>query len=71
VKCWHRLWLILISFEVVEVSIIDSYVNVLSNAVPQQIIMTMLDLVCFGLAAYHWMTQYRKQHVSIRHVSHG
>jgi hypothetical protein len=61
-KCWHRLCLILIGFEYTELSIIDRYANVLSNAVPQQIIMTVLGLVCFGLAAYLWMTEYRKQH---------
>jgi hypothetical protein len=55
--------LILIGFEVVKVSIIDRYANVLSNAVPQQIIMTVLGLVCFRLAAYPWMAEYRKQHI--------
>jgi hypothetical protein len=55
--------LILIGFEVVEASIIARYAKVLSNAVPQQIIMTVLGLACFGLAAYLWMTEYRKQHV--------
>jgi hypothetical protein len=63
--------LIVIGFEIVEVSIIDRYANVLPSAVPQQIIMTLLGLVCFGLAAYLWITEYRKQHVSTRHVSHG
>jgi hypothetical protein len=55
--------LIKIDFDVVEVSVIDRYANVLSNAVQQQIIMTVLGLVCFGLAVYLWMTEYRKQHV--------
>ncbi len=63
--------LIVIGFEVVEAAIIDRYANVLPNAVPQQIIMTVLGLVCFGLAAYLWITEYRQQHVSTRHVSHG
>ncbi len=54
--------LILIGFEFVEVLIIDRFAIVLPNAVPQQVIMTMLGLACFGLAAYLWMTEYRKQH---------
>jgi hypothetical protein len=56
--------LIVIGFEAVEVAI------VLPNAVPQQVIMSVLGLACFGLAAYLWMTEYRKLHVSTRHVSH-
>src|SRR5438876_11037402 len=48
--------LIVIGFEVVKVAIIDRYANVLPSAVPQQIIMTLLGLVCFGLAAYLWIT---------------
>jgi len=31
---------------------------------PQQILMTVLGLAYFGMAAYIWMTEYRKQHVS-------
>ena len=54
--------LILIGSELVEVLIIDRFAIVLPNAVPQQVIMTMLGLACFGLAAYLWMTEYRKQH---------
>jgi len=55
--------LILIGSELVEVLINDCYTVVLPNAVPQQIIMTVLGLVCFGLAAYLWMREYRKKHV--------
>jgi hypothetical protein len=62
--------LIVIGFEAVEVAIIDRYAIVLPNAVPQQVIMSVLGLACFGLAAYLWMTEYRKLHVSTRHVSH-
>jgi hypothetical protein len=62
--------LMVIGFEVVEVPIIDRYANVLPNAVPQQALMTILGLACFGLAVYLWTTEYRKQHVSTRHVSH-
>jgi hypothetical protein len=62
--------LIVIGFEAVEVAIIDRYAIVLPNAVPQQVIMSVLGLACFGLAAYLWMTEYRKLRVSTRHVSH-
>ena len=62
--------LIVIGFEAVEVAIIDRYAIVLPNAVPQQVIMSVLGLACFGLAAYLWMTEYRKLHVSTRRVSH-
>lgn len=62
--------LIVIGFEAVEVAIIDRYAIVLPNAVPQQVIMSVLGLACFGLAAYLWLTEYRKLHVSTRHVSH-
>jgi len=55
--------LILIGFEFVEVLIIDRYAIVLPSAVPQQVIMIVLSLACFGLATYLWMTEFRKQHV--------
>ena len=51
--------LIVIGFEVIEVPIIDRYANTLATAVPQQIIMTVLGLACFGLATYLWLTEYR------------
>jgi hypothetical protein len=51
--------LIVIGFEVVEVPIIDRYANTLATAVPQQIIMSVLGLACFGLAMYLWLTEYR------------
>ena len=63
--------LILIGFEFVEVLIIDRFAVVLPNAVPQQVIMTLLGLACFVLAAYLWITEYRTQDVSTRHVGHG
>jgi hypothetical protein len=63
--------LILIGFEFVEVLIIDRFAIVLPNAVPQQVIMTLLGLACFVLAAYLWITEYRTQDVSTRHVGHG
>jgi hypothetical protein len=63
--------LILIGFEFVEVLIIDRFTIVLPNALPQQAIMTLFGLACFGLAAYLWMTEYLMQHVSSRRVSHG
>jgi hypothetical protein len=62
--------LILVGFEVVEVLIIDRYTIVLPNAVPQQILMAVFGLTCFGLAMYLWMTEFRKKQVSIRHIIH-
>jgi len=62
--------LIVIGFEFVEVLIIDRFAIVLPNAVPQQVIMAVLGLVCFSLATYLWMTEYRTQHITTRHVSH-
>jgi hypothetical protein len=51
--------LVLLGFEVVEVAIIDRDVATLPSAVPQQIIMTVLALGCFWLAAFLWMKAYR------------
>ena len=63
--------LIVIGFEVVEVPIIDRYANTLATAVPQQIIMTVLGLACFGLAAYLWLTEYRSHSFLTRNGSHS
>ena len=51
--------LILVGFEAVEVVIIDRDAATLPTAVPQHIIMTVLALVCFGLAAFLWLKEYR------------
>ena len=61
--------IILVGFEVVEVPIIDRYAIALPYAVPQQIMMAVLGLACFGLATYLWKTEYRKPSVLTRRVS--
>ena len=63
--------LIVIGFEVVEVPIIDRFASALPTAVPQQVLMTVLGLVCFGLAAYLWKTEYRSHGFLSRHASHA
>lgn len=63
--------LIVIGFETVEVPIIDRFASALPTAVPQQILMAALGLVCFGLAAYLWKTEYRNQSLFNRHASHA
>lgn len=63
--------LIVIGFEVVEVPIIDRFASALPTAVPQQILMAALGLVCFGLAAYLWKTKERHQSVFNRHATHA
>ena len=51
--------LMLVGFEAVEVAIIDRDAATLPTAVPQQIMMTVLALTCFGLAAFLWRKEYR------------
>ena len=64
--------LVLMGFEVVEVSIIDRNLgNWLLLVVPLQTFYSMLSLTIFGLAAFLWMTEYRSQRFHTRHVSHG
>ncbi len=62
---------ILIGFEAVEVAIIDRDVATLPTAVPQQIMMTVLALACFGLAGFLWMKEYRGHSVFTRQTSHA
>ena len=61
--------LIVIGFEVVEVPIIDRFASALPTAVPQQVLMTVLGLACFVLAASLWMSEYRGHSFLIKHVS--
>ena len=61
--------LLLMGFEVVELSIIDPNLgNCLLLVVPLQAIYSMLALTIFGLAVFLWMTEYRSQHSHSRHV---
>ena len=62
--------LLLMGFEVVEVSIIDRNLgNWLLLVVPLQAIYSVLALTIFGLAVSLWMTEYRSQHFHSRHAS--
>ena len=64
--------LLLMCFEVVEVSIIDGNLgNWLLLVAPLQATYSALSLTIVGLAAFLWMTEYRSQHFHSRHVSHG
>ena len=63
--------LILIGFEIVEVAIIDRDGATLPTAAPQQIMMTVFGLLCFGLAASIWKREYRGQSLLTRHASHA
>lgn len=56
--------LIMAGYEVVEVAIIDQ-LNWL------QIVYFALGLAIFGLAAYLWIAEYRRNHVLTRYISHA
>src|SRR6266487_2810987 len=61
--------LLLMGFEVLEVSIIDRNLgNWLPLVVALQASYSLLSLTIFGLAAFLWMTEYRSQHF-FRHSS--
>jgi hypothetical protein len=63
--------LLLMGFEVVEVSIIDRNLgNWLLLVVPLQAIYSVIGLASFGLAASLWITEYRSQHYNHMHASH-
>src|SRR5579859_5423041 len=59
--------LLLLGFEAVEAPIIDRFEVARPFAVPQQILMAVFGLACFGLATYLWNAEYRKQRI-IGHV---
>jgi hypothetical protein len=64
--------LIMIGWETVEVTIIDRYEQaVVPSTVVQQVLFSGLGLAIFGLAAYLWMTEYRRRRFPTRHVSHA
>ena len=64
--------LVLIGFEVVEVAIIDRYTQaVVPPTIVQQILLSTLGLLIFGLAGYLWMSEYRGHSFLSRHVSHA
>ena len=64
--------LVMIGFEVFEVGIIDRYAQaVIPSTVVQQVLMTGLGLMIFGLASSLWMSEYREHHFPTRPVSHA
>ncbi len=64
--------LVMIGFEVVEVAIIDRYAQVVvPPTIVQQILISTLGLLIFGLAGYLWMREYRGHSFLSRHVSHA
>ena len=64
--------LVMIGFEIFEVAIIDRYAQaIVPTTVVQQVLMSGLGLVIFGLASYLWMSEYREHHFPTRPVSHA
>ena len=64
--------LVVVGFEVVEVAIIDRYAQaVVPPTIVQQILMSGLGLLIFGLAGYLWMREYRSRSLLSRHVGHA
>ena len=64
--------LVMIGFEVVEVAIIDRYAQaVVPPTIMQQILISTLGVLIFGLAGYLWMREYRSHSFLSRHVSHA
>lgn len=59
--------LVMVGFEVFEVAIIDRYAQaVIPSTVVQQVLMSGLGLVIFGLASSLWMSEYREHHLPTR-----
>ncbi len=59
-------------FEIVEAPVIDPYAgSSLSLALSLQVFYFALGLVIFVLAAILWMTEFRSQHLPVKHVSHA
>ena len=66
------LGLLLLSWEIVEVAIIDRYPQaVIPSTVAQQVLFTVFGLVIFGLSAFLWMTEYRSHSVFTRHARYA
>lgn len=62
--------LIMIGFEIFEVAIIDSHPDaIVPSSLSQQVLMSILGLVIFGLASYLWISEYRQQHFPTSTVS--
>lgn len=64
--------LIMIGFEIFEVAIIDSHPDaIVPSSLSQQVLMSILGLVIFGLASYLWISEYRRQHFPPSLVRHA
>jgi hypothetical protein len=64
--------LIMIGFEIFEVVIIDRYADaIIPSTLAQQVLMSGLGLIIFGLTSYLWMSEYREHHFPTSPVSHA
>ncbi len=64
--------LLLLCFEVVEVSLVDRNLGIwLLLVVPLQTIYSVIGLTMIGLTVFLWMTEYRSQHVHSGHAGHA
>ena len=64
--------LLLMGFEVVEVSLVDHNLGIwLLVVVPLQTVYSVIGLTLIGLAVYLWITEYRSLHLHTRHVGHA
>ena len=60
----------MIGFEIFEVAIIDRF-GVIPSTMVQQVLMSGLGLVIFGLAFSLWMSEYREHHFPVKHIRHA
>jgi hypothetical protein len=64
--------LVMIGFEIFEVTIIDRYSDAfIPSTLVQQVLMSGLGLIIFGLASYLWWSEYREHHFPTSPVSHA
>jgi hypothetical protein len=64
--------LLLMGFEVVEVSLVDHNLGIwLLLVAPLQAIYPLISLTMIGLAVFLWMIEFRSQHFHSRHVGHA
>ena len=64
--------LVMIGFEVFEVTIIDRNTQaIIPSTLIQQALMSSLGLVIFGLATFLWMSEYREHQFPTSPVSHA
>jgi hypothetical protein len=64
--------LVMISFEIVEVAIIDRNTQaIIPSTLAQQVLMSALGLVIFALASYLWISEYRQHHFPTSPVPHA